>query len=165
MNQEESKSKIGSHNHSCCCRCHYVPGGDHDSADAFKEVDGHKNMINIKSKRKRYLFRKGIELSQMCKVQVLILVRDTDQDRITMYCSGKKEDGVYSPEEAFAHIRGNDGSKKSVKVFTDDDYKDLDLTIREYNKKKPKKKTQVTVQKKRGRPPKKSNEKILNGKR
>ena len=52
----------------------------------------HRNNINVKSKRKRYLFKKAIELSQMKELRIFIMVRDLHCDRITTYCSGKEED-------------------------------------------------------------------------
>lgn len=61
-----------------------------------------------------------------------------------MYCSGKKDETTYSAEMALEHIRAKDDENKSVKIFTDDDYRELDITLREYNKKKPKKR-QITV--------------------
>lgn len=52
-------------------------------------IEKDKNRINVKSKRKRFLFKKAIELSQMCDLQIVIVVHDLILDRLTTYCSGK----------------------------------------------------------------------------
>lgn len=79
-----------------------------------------------------------------------------------MYCSGSKGNNtgsqtqgdsspsseVYTAEEALENIRAKQKEKKNVKVFTDDDYQELDLSLREYNLKRQ----QNSVKKKRGRP-------------
>lgn len=55
---------------------------------------------------------------------------------------------MYTAEEALENIRAKQKEKKNVKVFTDDDYQELDLSLREYNLKRQ----QNSVKKKRGRP-------------
>lgn len=88
----------------------------------------HKNKINVKSKRKRYLFKKAIELSQMCDLQIVIVVKDQIFDRITTYCSGKLKENIFSAEEALELIKTKRAEKKPVKMFTDDDYYSLDTS-------------------------------------
>ena len=49
---------------------------------------GDKNKrINLKSKRTRTLFRKAIEVSKMCNLDVFILINDRDTLRVTEYNS------------------------------------------------------------------------------
>ena len=43
--------------------------------------------INYKSKRTRTLIRKAIEVSQMCDLDVLLVLHDREFDKITQYNS------------------------------------------------------------------------------
>lgn len=93
-------------------------------------IEQDKNLINVKSKRKRFLFKKAIELSQLCNVQVLIIVQDLKQDRMTMYGSGSKAQGtMYTIEDAVAKLDSyKNTSNRATKLFSDDDYKALDTS-------------------------------------
>lgn len=64
----------------------------------------------------------------MCDLQILIVVRDQLFDRLTTYCSGKVSEGIFSTDEAFELIRTKREEKKTVKMFTDDDYSALDAS-------------------------------------
>ena len=120
-----------------------------------------KNRINVKSKRKRYLFKKAIELSQMCDLQIAIIVRDKIFDRLTTYCSGKISEGIFSAENALDLIKTKKAEKKTVKMFTDDDYNALDANVHSF--KSPE---ELSVPKrKRGRPKKNPEDRIVNKKR
>ena len=79
-NSSSSSSKAAP---CCCCPCHDQGGSNQQEPssaspglDSLQKIEGHKNLINVKSKRKRYLFKKAIELSQMCELQVVVIVRD-----------------------------------------------------------------------------------------
>ena len=56
--------------------------------------------INIKSKRKRTLLRKAIEVSRLCNLQILIVIRDTESNKIIEYNSGKSNQDHFSLERA-----------------------------------------------------------------
>ena len=43
--------------------------------------------INLKSKRKRTLIRKAIEVSEMCDLDVLIIIRDWEMNKVMQYNS------------------------------------------------------------------------------
>ena len=47
--------------------------------------------INIKSKRKRTLLRKAIEISKMCQLEIHIVIKDRETHKIIEYCSGEDE--------------------------------------------------------------------------
>ena len=65
-----------------------------------------RNQINIKSKRKRHIFKKAIELSQICHQQILIVVRDPILDTMTTFGSGSKMKGeMYTLEEAMLGLK------------------------------------------------------------
>ena len=61
----------------------------------------------------------------MCDLQIVIVVHDLILDRLTTYCSGKLQDGVFQAEEALELIQNKKAENKSVKQFTDDDYQAL----------------------------------------
>ena len=143
---------------TCCCMCEQIQS---DGQHTLEKIDKHKSMINVKSKRMRYLFKKAIELSKMCEMQVLIVVKDDQQDRVTMYRSGKKDslDGkAYSAEEALSQIQERRKQKKNIKVFTDDDYAALDTS--QYTLKRQQMRS--IIGKKRGRPRKNPEDKARN---
>ena len=52
--------------------------------------------INLKSKRLRNLIKKGIELSEMCDLDILIVIKDREMDKITQYCSGQPDTGLFT---------------------------------------------------------------------
>ena len=64
----------------------------------------------------------------MCDLQIVIVVKDQIFDRITTYCSGKLKESIFSAEEALDLVRQKRAEKKSVKMFTDDDYYALDTS-------------------------------------
>ena len=45
-------------------------------------IQDKERRTNLKNKRKRTIFKKAIELSQMCDMDILILVRDRELDKI-----------------------------------------------------------------------------------
>lgn len=67
------------------------------------KLQNHKQLINTKSKRKRNLVKKSIELSLMCDVDVLLIVRDKLQKKITVYESGEVGHR-FTVEEASRHF-------------------------------------------------------------
>ena len=84
-----------------------------------------KNFVNVKSKRKRFLFKKAIELAQMCSLDVFIAIRDQEQEKMSTYCSGSLDCGrpLFTVERAMQSLKEFETlTRKVVKVFTDDDY-------------------------------------------
>lgn len=53
----------------------------------------HKALINSKSKRRRNLVKKSIELSELCDVDVFLMIRDRKYQRVTTFESGGTDDG------------------------------------------------------------------------
>ena len=69
------------------------------------KLQNHRQLINAKSKRKRNLVKKAIELSQMCEVEVLLLVKDNSYNRVTIYESGATQADRFTVDKAFQHIK------------------------------------------------------------
>ena len=105
---QRPQSQNGSSNSCCLCNCHLKTVESNQAVDApgigcdnvKDRIEKDKNRINVKSKRKRFLFKKAIELSQMCDLKIVIVVQDQIVDRITTYCSGKLESGIFSTNDA-----------------------------------------------------------------
>ena len=51
-------------------------------------IEDKAKRINLKSKRKRTLIRKAIEVSQMCELDILILIQDRETNKLIEYNSG-----------------------------------------------------------------------------
>ena len=60
--------------------------------------------INLKSKRKRTLFKKAIEASLLVNLDILIIIKDRDSpnDKMTVYQSGTETEDLFTPEKALA---------------------------------------------------------------
>ena len=50
-------------------------------------VEERARRINIKSKRKKNLFKKAIELRRLCDLDMLIVIRDKEYNKIQVYNS------------------------------------------------------------------------------
>lgn len=81
--------------------------------------------INLKSKRLRNLIKKAIELSQMCDIDISLVMMDREMNKVTQYCSGSQEDGLFTAEDAQRAIERQKEIEKAIKVYTDSDYKIL----------------------------------------
>ena len=53
-------------------------------------VQDRERRTNLKSKRKRNIVKKAIELSHMCNMDILILIRDREMDKLFQYSSGRQ---------------------------------------------------------------------------
>ena len=60
--------------------------------------------MNIKSKRKRTLIRKAIEVSKLCNLQILIVIKDEESHKLIEYNSGDLAKGIdhFGLEQAIA---------------------------------------------------------------
>ena len=67
-------------------------------------INDRMKRINLKSKRLRNLIKKAIELSQMCDLDISLVMRDREMNKVTQYCSGFPEDTLFNAEEAVKAI-------------------------------------------------------------
>ena len=65
-----------------------------------KTIEDKQQRINIKSKRKRTLLRKAIEVSQKCSLDILIVIRDNETNKVYEYNSGNIETDLFTLLEA-----------------------------------------------------------------
>lgn len=70
----------------------------------------------------------------MLDVDMLMLLKDRDTNRLFQYCSGDKVTGHYTFEKAAKEIKEHMVSGKEVRIFDDDDYAKLKRTYRDQTK-------------------------------
>ena len=69
--------------------------------------------------------KKGIELSQMCDLDIAIIIRDREMDKITQYCSGSQEKGMFTIDEVVKALQKEEYLDRNVKLYNDNDYNSL----------------------------------------
>ena len=67
---------------------------------ANERIQNWLKRINLKSKRLRNLIKKGIELSKMCDLDILMIIKDREMDKVTQYCSGEPDKNLFNFDEA-----------------------------------------------------------------
>ena len=50
-------------------------------------IDKRKNRHNAKSKRRKNIFKKAIELRRMCGLELLIVIKDNELNKVHIYNS------------------------------------------------------------------------------
>ena len=63
-------------------------------------IEDKVSRVNIKSKRKRTLLRKAIEVSRLCSLDILIIIRDNETRKIYEYNSGKEDSKLFTLQKA-----------------------------------------------------------------
>ena len=59
-----------------------------------------KRRINLKNKRVKNYIKKGIELAAMLSMDVYVVLKDRDTDRVSEYTSGDSSQGHFGMERA-----------------------------------------------------------------
>ena len=91
-----------------------------------ERINNRLKRINLKSKRLRNMFKKGIELSQMCDLDIAIVIRDREMNKVTQYTSGGSADkDLFTIDEAVKAFKREEYLGKVVKTYTDGDYNEL----------------------------------------
>lgn len=81
--------------------------------------------VNLKSKRKRNLVKKSIELCKMLDMKCLIIFKDLDTDKFSIYNSGDQRSGHFNLQTALEELRAYEAKRNVVRCFDDDDYEGL----------------------------------------
>ena len=63
-----------------------------------------KRRLNLKSKRKRNLIKKGIELSKMLDMELMVVFKCKDTGKVTVYSSGETPENLFSIDKAAKEI-------------------------------------------------------------
>lgn len=64
----------------------------------------------------------------MCNMQILILIHDTDMDKIFQYSSGSPDTNLFSVDRAYSEYNRLKEMSGKIKVFNDTDYNELKIT-------------------------------------
>lgn len=98
------------------------------------KIQNRTKRINHKSKRLRNLIKKAIELSQMCDLDISIVIRDREMGKFTQYGSNSEETGdVFTHEKALAELKSHATLTKNLKVYTNEDYQKLTKVMKREN--------------------------------
>ena len=81
--------------------------------------------LNLKSKRKRNIVKKAIELSKMLDMDMLVVFKDKDTGKITQYTSGCKDGDLFTIEKAMEEINAWRYKGRTIKLYDDNDYSKL----------------------------------------
>ena len=73
----------------------------------------------------RNLIKKSIELSQMCALDISMVVRDREMNKFTLYTSGTQEQGFFTHSKAASELGRLGELQKGIKVYTDEHYRML----------------------------------------
>ena len=68
--------------------------------DQFLYIQDKRKRANMKSKRKRNLFKKTCELEKLFDLDICIVIRDRETDKIYQFKSGSEEAGYFDVEVA-----------------------------------------------------------------
>ena len=85
-------------------------------------IDDKVKRINLKSKRKKTLIKKIIEFSQLCGMNIFMVIQDTEIGRVIQYTSGTREKGLFDIKMAQQVLKQASGSTKWYDHLTNDDY-------------------------------------------
>lgn len=92
----------------------------------MEAIDDRLKRINLKSKRKRTLLKKIIEMSQLCKLDMLLVIHDAEMNKVIEYNSGSQHLGtLFDLEKASEMVHLARGKKMIHKLLNDDIYKKL----------------------------------------
>ena len=99
-------------------------------APKYELIKDKNKRINLKSKRTRTLFRKAIEVSRMCNLDIFILINDRDSSRVLEYNSMHPvTQQLFGIEDAFKHatncMNAITNQSRFCKRYTDTDYESL----------------------------------------
>lgn len=91
-------------------------------------IEDKAKRINLKSKRTRTLFRKAIEVSQMCNLDIFILMKDRDSNKVIEYASIDANHQVFTLKnvlEILDKFKDVDRMARNFRRYTDHDYEAL----------------------------------------
>lgn len=80
-----------------------------------------------------------MELSEMCDLDILIVVRDRLLDKVSQYTSGSPDSGpgLFNIDKAYEKIMNDKKLFKNIRTYTDRDYEDLKITAKGGDKDMP----------------------------
>lgn len=97
----------------------------------FKNLEFIKDqtkMTNAKSKRRRNLVKKAIELSSLCDLETILVVRDAKNRRVTIYESAPEEFSIDDAKVLLDRIKfqiGSEGTRWTRLSYTNENYMNI----------------------------------------
>ena len=92
----------------------------------IEKLKEHRALINAKSKRRRNLIKKAMELSIKCEVDVFLIIRDQIQKKVTTYESDMAGGQRFTADSAFDFYRDIEAHKVDQHwqetLFTNESY-------------------------------------------
>lgn len=71
----------------------------------IEKLKEHRALINAKSKRRRNLIKKAMELSIKCEVDVFLIIRDQVQKKVTTYESDSVDGTRFTADHALSFFK------------------------------------------------------------
>lgn len=91
----------------------------------LETIKDQAKLTNVKSKRRRNLVKKAIELSSLCDMETILLVRDKKNRRLTLYESHPDSFNIGQAQELLEEIKmkaSKDAFKWTVIQYTNENY-------------------------------------------
>ena len=94
----------------------------------FQNLETIKNqakLTNVKSKRRRNLVKKAIELSNLCDLETILLIRDKKNRRVTLYESDPQGFSLDQAQEQLEEIKfhvSKEAMRWTIIKYTNDNY-------------------------------------------
>ena len=79
----------------------------------------------MKSKRKNNLIKKTIEFEKMFDLDICIIIRDREVNKIYQYMSGQEETGYFNIYKAAKTVQQEVKLSREYQVYTRDDYSNV----------------------------------------
>ena len=92
---------------------------------SFELVEDRTKRINLKCKRKRNLIKKAIELQKLSDLDICIVIRDREMDKIMQYASGTKDAGLFEVNVAQELIESLEEDDKRYSMYDNDSYQEF----------------------------------------
>ena len=83
-------------------------------------IDDRLKRINYKSKRKKTLIKKAIEISQLCNLGIVLVIHDAEMNKVIQYNSGTSKNGLFTLDAARNALQEVQDKKKFYEFHTDE---------------------------------------------
>ena len=91
----------------------------------LEKIQDQSKRTNVLSKRRRNLVKKTIELSNLCDVETILVVRDKKNHRITLYESSPDNFSIDEAKkllDAIKNMEGEEALKYKKLLYTNENY-------------------------------------------